>query len=55
MGQVGYYTFFAVVAYLNLRWIFVLPIVVLEQKPFRVAARKSAKLVKESFLKYYSF
>ena len=55
MGQVGYYTFFAVVAYLNLRWIFVLPIVVLEQKPFRVAARKSATLVKESFLKYYSF
>lgn len=34
MGQVGYYTFFAVVAYLNLRWIFVLPIVVLEQNHF---------------------
>ena len=31
MGQVGYYTFFAVVAYLNLRWIFVLPIIVLEE------------------------
>ncbi|BAL16359.1 glycerophosphoryl diester phosphodiesterase family protein [Bacillus cereus NC7401] len=55
MGQVGYYTFFAVVAYLNLRWIFVLPIVVLEQKPFRVAARKSAKLVKESFFKVLFF
>ncbi len=55
MGQVGYYTFFAVVAYLNLRWIFVLPIVVLEQKPFRTAARKSAALVKKAFLKYYSF
>ncbi|EJR46532.1 hypothetical protein IIM_04670 [Bacillus cereus VD107] len=55
MGQVGYYTFFAVVAYLNLRWIFVLPIVVLEQKPFRVAARKSATLVKESFFKVLFF
>ncbi|KAB2442756.1 glycerophosphoryl diester phosphodiesterase membrane domain-containing protein [Bacillus luti] len=55
MGQVGYYTFFAVVAYLNLRWIFVLPIVVLEQKPFRMAARKSATLVKESFLKVLLF
>lgn len=55
MGQVGYYTFFAVVAYLNLRWIFVLPIVVLEQKPFRVAARKSATLVKESFFKVVFF
>ncbi|PFN21489.1 glycerophosphoryl diester phosphodiesterase membrane domain-containing protein [Bacillus cereus] len=55
MGQVGYYTFFAVVAYLNLRWIFVLPIVVLEQKPFRIAARKSAALVKESFLKVLFF
>ncbi|MEK5192489.1 glycerophosphodiester phosphodiesterase [Bacillus sp. FSL M7-0884] len=55
MGQVGYYTFFAVVAYLNLRWIFVLPIVVLEQKPFRTAARKSATLVKESFLKVLFF
>ncbi|PEC11814.1 glycerophosphodiester phosphodiesterase [Bacillus toyonensis] len=55
MGQVGYYTFFAVVAYLNLRWIFVLPIVVLEQKPFRTAARKSAALVKESFFKVLFF
>ncbi|MED1568193.1 glycerophosphodiester phosphodiesterase [Bacillus paramycoides] len=55
MGQVGYYTFFAVVAYLNLRWIFVLPIVVLEQKPFRMAARKSATLVKESFFKVLFF
>ncbi|MFF2884100.1 glycerophosphoryl diester phosphodiesterase membrane domain-containing protein [Bacillus toyonensis] len=55
MGQVGYYTFFAVVAYLNLRWIFVLPIVVLEQKPFRTAARKSATLVKESFFKVLFF
>lgn len=55
MGQVGYYTFFAVVAYLNLRWIFVLPIVVLEQKSFRVAARKSANLVKESFFKVLLF
>ncbi|MED0966722.1 glycerophosphodiester phosphodiesterase [Bacillus paramycoides] len=55
MGQVGYYTFFAVVAYLNLRWIFVLPIVVLEQKPFRMAARKSATLVKESFFKLLFF
>ncbi|WP_002204505.1 glycerophosphoryl diester phosphodiesterase membrane domain-containing protein [Bacillus cereus] len=55
MGQVGYYTFFAVVAYLNLRWIFVLPIVVLEQKTFRVAARKSAALVKESFFKVLFF
>ncbi|EEL07879.1 Glycerophosphodiester phosphodiesterase [Bacillus cereus BDRD-ST196] len=55
MGQVGYYTFFAVVAYLNLRWIFVLPIVVLEQKPFRTAARKSAMLVKESFFKVLFF
>ncbi|CDN33984.1 glycerophosphoryl diester phosphodiesterase membrane domain-containing protein [Bacillus thuringiensis] len=55
MGQVGYYTFFAVVAYLNLRWIFVLPIVVLEQKPFRVAARKSATLVNESFFKVLFF
>ncbi|EMI9088890.1 MULTISPECIES: glycerophosphodiester phosphodiesterase [Bacillus] len=55
MGQVGYYTFFAVIAYLNLRWIFVLPIVVLEQKPFRTAARKSAKLVKESFFKVLFF
>ncbi|EAL14562.1 glycerophosphoryl diester phosphodiesterase [Bacillus cereus G9241] len=55
MGQVGYYTFFAVVAYLNLRWIFVLPIVVLEQKPFRIAARKSATLVKESFFKVLFF
>lgn len=55
MGQVGYYTFFAVVAYLNLRWIFVLPIVVLEQKPFRMAARKSAVLVKESFFKVLFF
>ena len=54
MGQVGYYTFFAVVAYLNLRWIFVLPIVVLEQNHF-AWRRKSATLVKESFLKYYSF
>ncbi|MGH1286203.1 glycerophosphoryl diester phosphodiesterase membrane domain-containing protein [Bacillus toyonensis] len=55
MGQVGYYTFFAIVAYLNLRWIFVLPIVVLEQKPFRTAARKSAALVKESFFKVLFF
>ncbi|EOP30745.1 glycerophosphodiester phosphodiesterase [Bacillus toyonensis] len=55
MGQVGYYTFFAVVAYLNLRWIFVLPIVVLEQKQFRTAARKSAALVKESFFKVLFF
>ncbi|UKS60922.1 glycerophosphoryl diester phosphodiesterase membrane domain-containing protein [Bacillus toyonensis] len=55
MGQVGYYTFFAVVAYLNLRWIFVLAIVVLEQKPFRTAARKSAALVKESFFKVLFF
>ncbi|NWK72016.1 glycerophosphoryl diester phosphodiesterase membrane domain-containing protein [Bacillus paramycoides] len=55
MGQVGYYTFFAVVAYLNLRWIFVLPIVVLEQKTFRMAARKSATLVKESFFKVLFF
>ncbi|PHA75527.1 glycerophosphoryl diester phosphodiesterase membrane domain-containing protein [Bacillus toyonensis] len=55
MGQVGYYTFFAVVAYLNLRWIFVLPIVVLEQKPFRTAACKSAALVKESFFKVLFF
>ncbi|KFN01706.1 glycerophosphodiester phosphodiesterase [Bacillus clarus] len=55
MGQVGYYTLFAVVAYLNLRWIFVLPIIVLEQKPFRVAARKSANLVKESFFKVLFF
>ncbi|MEC2523636.1 glycerophosphoryl diester phosphodiesterase membrane domain-containing protein, partial [Bacillus thuringiensis] len=55
MGQVGYYTFFAVVAYINLRWIFVLPIVVLEQKSFRVAARKSATLVKESFFKVLLF
>lgn len=55
MGQVGYYTFFAVVTYLNLRWIFVLPIVVLEQKPFRAAARKSATLVKESFFKVLFF
>ncbi|WP_377866903.1 glycerophosphoryl diester phosphodiesterase membrane domain-containing protein [Bacillus sp. R86525] len=55
MGQVGYYTFFAVVAYLNLRWIFVLPIVVLEQKSFRTAARKSATLVKESFFKVLFF
>ena len=55
MGQVGYYTFFAVVAYLNLRWIFVLPIVVLEQNHFAWQRRKSATLVKESFLKYYSF
>ncbi|RXJ11493.1 glycerophosphodiester phosphodiesterase [Bacillus albus] len=55
MGQVGYYTFFAVVAYLNLRWIFVLPIIVLEQKPFRTAARKSANLVKESFFKVLFF
>ncbi len=55
MGQVGYYTFFAVVAYLNLRWIFVLPIIVLEEKPFRTAARKSATLVKESFFKVLFF
>ena len=55
MGQVGYYTFFAVVAYLNLRWIFVLPIIVLEEKPFRTAARKSANLVKESFFKVLFF
>lgn len=55
MGQVGYYTFFAVVAYLNLRWIFVFPIIVLEEKPFRTAARKSAKLVKESFFKVLFF
>ncbi|MBC6973992.1 glycerophosphodiester phosphodiesterase [Bacillus sp. Xin] len=55
MGQVGYYTFFAVVAYLNLRWIFVLPIIVLEEKPFRIAARKSANLVKESFFKVLFF
>ena len=53
MGQVGYYTFFAVVAYLNLRWIFVLPIIVLEEKPFRTAARKSANL--ESFFKVLFF
>ncbi|PEJ36966.1 glycerophosphoryl diester phosphodiesterase membrane domain-containing protein [Bacillus pseudomycoides] len=55
MGQVGYYTFFAVVAYLNLRWIFVFPIIVLEEKPFRTAARKSAKLVKESLFKVLFF
>ncbi|MCI0766193.1 glycerophosphodiester phosphodiesterase [Bacillus sp. TL12] len=55
MGQVGYYTFFAVVAYLNLRWIFVLPIIVLEEKPFRIAARKSANLVKENFFKVLFF
>ena len=55
MGQVGYYTFFAVVAYLNLRWIFVFPIIVLEEKPFRAAARKSAKLVKESLFKVLFF
>ncbi|MGW6190905.1 glycerophosphoryl diester phosphodiesterase membrane domain-containing protein [Bacillus cereus] len=55
MGQVGYYVFFAVVAYLNLRWIFVLPIIVLEEKPFRIAARKSANLVKESFFKVLFF
>lgn len=55
MGQVGYYTFFAVVTYLNLRWIFVLPIIVLEEKPFRTAARKSANLVKESFFKVLFF
>ncbi|MBO1579924.1 glycerophosphoryl diester phosphodiesterase membrane domain-containing protein [Bacillus sp. XF8] len=55
MGQVGYYTFFAVVAYLNLRWIFTLPIIVLEEKPFRTAARKSANLVKENFFKVLLF
>ncbi|MEH6889433.1 glycerophosphodiester phosphodiesterase [Bacillus sp. JJ864] len=55
MGQVGYYAFFAVVAYLNLRWAFVLPIIVLEEKPFRVAARKSAMLVRENFLKVLFF
>ncbi|MDM5153385.1 glycerophosphodiester phosphodiesterase [Bacillus sp. DX1.1] len=55
IGQVGYYTFFAVVTYLNLRWIFVLPIIVLEGKTFRVAARKSAILVKESFFKVVLF
>ncbi|PEE39242.1 glycerophosphoryl diester phosphodiesterase membrane domain-containing protein [Bacillus pseudomycoides] len=55
MGQVGYYAFFAVVAYLNLRWIFVLPIIVLEEKTFRTAARKSANLVKESFFKVLFF
>ncbi|PED10296.1 glycerophosphoryl diester phosphodiesterase membrane domain-containing protein [Bacillus pseudomycoides] len=55
MGQVGYYAFFAVVAYLNLRWIFVLPIIVLEEKTFRTAARKSANLVKGSFFKVLFF
>ncbi|MBY0599614.1 glycerophosphoryl diester phosphodiesterase membrane domain-containing protein [Bacillus bingmayongensis] len=55
MGQVGYYTFFAVVVYLNLRWIFTLPIIVLEEKPFRTAARKSANLVKENFFKVLLF
>ncbi|WP_410984518.1 glycerophosphoryl diester phosphodiesterase membrane domain-containing protein [Bacillus cereus] len=55
MGQVGYYTFFAVVAYLNLRWIFTLPIIVLEEKTFRTAARKSANLVKENFFKVLFF
>lgn len=55
MGQVGYYTFFGVVAYFNLRWIFVLPIIVLEEKPFRIAARQSARLVKENFLKVLFF
>ena len=55
MGQIGYYTFFAVVAYLNLRWVFVLPIIVLEEKTFRTAARKSANLVKESFFKVLFF
>ncbi|MCM3737629.1 glycerophosphodiester phosphodiesterase [Bacillus cytotoxicus] len=55
MGQFGYYFFFAIVAYVNLRWIFVLPIIVLEEKPFRVAARQSATLVSENFLKVLFF
>ncbi|AWC27497.1 glycerophosphoryl diester phosphodiesterase membrane domain-containing protein [Bacillus cytotoxicus] len=55
MGQVGYYAFFAIVAYMNLRWIFVLPIMVLEKKSFRIAARKSANLVRTNFLKVLFF
>ncbi|WP_459502524.1 glycerophosphoryl diester phosphodiesterase membrane domain-containing protein [Bacillus sp. C1] len=55
MGQIGYYTFFAVVVYLNIRWIFVLPIIVLEEKKFRTAARKSAKLVHGNFFKVVLF
>ncbi|EMA6343874.1 glycerophosphoryl diester phosphodiesterase membrane domain-containing protein [Bacillus cytotoxicus] len=55
MGQVGYYAFFVIVASMNLRWIFVLPIMVLEKKSFRIAARKSANLVRVNFLKVLFF
>lgn len=55
LGKVGYFTAFAGIAYLNVRWVFVLPIIVLEGKSFRVAARKSATIVKQNFFKMILF
>lgn len=55
LGKVSYFTAFSVVAYLNVCLVFVLPIIVLEGKSFRVAARKSTTLVKENFFKMILF
>ena len=55
MGQVGYYTFFLCSRVFESSMDFRSTYCCFRAKPFRVAARKSATLVKESFLKYYSF
>ncbi len=53
--QVGYYTFFAVVAYLNLRWIFCFTYYCFRGEAVPYGSTKSATLVKESFFKVLFF
>ncbi|MED2934065.1 glycerophosphodiester phosphodiesterase [Bacillus wiedmannii] len=49
--KVAYYGLLAVLMYFNIRWIFTIPIMVLEGKSFRHAARKSSKMIKLHYKK----
>jgi glycerophosphoryl diester phosphodiesterase len=49
--KIMYYALLAFLFYLNIRWLFAIPIMVLEGKAFRHAARKSAAIVKNHYWK----